>query len=68
MSRDELAARLFVVMVQERDAAAWRGAACETGIARVRDGAKQAFDFADAFETERKRRLAQPAVVDTEGE
>lgn len=80
MSRDELAARLFVVLIAEREhdanatgrenldrpkdarrpsqAAINRGPACAT----------QALDLADAFELERKRRLAQPAVVDTEGE
>lgn len=60
MTRDELAARLFVVMIQERDAAHWRSQSNKTDLGRGRDGARQAFDLADAFEAERKRRLAEP--------
>lgn len=62
MTRDELAARLFVEMAREYRHAFLRDFPCLDDAGR-RALAEDVFDLADAFEAERKRRLTEPEGV-----
>lgn len=61
MTRDELAARLFVVSIQaQTEAFLAHPMTCGDPVELEDDLARLALDYADAFEAERKRRLTEP--------
>lgn len=60
MTRDELAARLFVSLIEDERSAITGFLDKSERLGWVSETAAEAFEWADAFEAERKRRLTEP--------